>query len=145
MDDRLAPLQTLTHEECIQILRGHRSYGRIGYVVDGRAVILPVNFAVDGDSLVFVTTEGTKQRWLAKHSRVSFEVDGGDPDEHTGWSVLVQGIAGEVTDTQELEALRRGPLVSWAVSPSAHWIRISLDHVSGRRLASGRVDVTTRS
>jgi hypothetical protein len=39
-----------------------------------------------------------------------------------------------VTDPQELEELRRGPLKSWATPESEHWIRISIDQISGRRI-----------
>jgi hypothetical protein len=46
----------------------------------------------------------------------------------------VRGTATEITDAVEVERLRRGPLRSWAVPSSEHWIRISIDHISGRRI-----------
>jgi hypothetical protein len=45
---------------------------------------------------------------------------------------VVTGTASEVTDSVELEWLRRGPLKSWAVTPSAHWIGITYRRTSGR-------------
>ena len=124
----------LTRDECIELLRSHYLFGRIGYVVDGVAVILPVNFVVDGESVVFSTTKGSKLSWLSNHSRVAFEVDHGRPLDRSGWSVLVHGNAHEITDPAELEALRQGPLQSWAGPSAEHWVRISIDEVSGRRL-----------
>lgn len=127
-------LQKLTRDECMELLRGQLLLGRIGYVVEGVPVILPVNFAVDGESVVFVTARGSKLSWLSNHARVAFEVDVGRPLDESGWSVLIHGTAHEVADPVELEALRQGPLHSWAVSPAEHWVRISLDEISGRRL-----------
>jgi nitroimidazol reductase NimA-like FMN-containing flavoprotein (pyridoxamine 5'-phosphate oxidase superfamily) len=40
-------LTTLRREECLELLRG-AVVGRIGYVADGIAIILPVNFAAVG-------------------------------------------------------------------------------------------------
>jgi nitroimidazol reductase NimA-like FMN-containing flavoprotein (pyridoxamine 5'-phosphate oxidase superfamily) len=130
-DSRVKPL---TRDECVELLRSDYLFGRIGYVVDGVAVILPVNFVVDGESVVFSTAKGSKLSWLSNHSRVAFEVDHGRPRDRSGWSVLVHGRAHEITDPAELEALRQGPLKSWAVPSAEHWVRISLDEVSGRRL-----------
>jgi nitroimidazol reductase NimA-like FMN-containing flavoprotein (pyridoxamine 5'-phosphate oxidase superfamily) len=128
-------LHKLNRAECIELLRSHPDLGRIGYVIDGVPVILPVNFVVDAESVVFVTARGSKLSWLSSHTRVAFQVDHGRRLDESGWSVLVHGTAQEVTDSAELEALRRGPLHSWAVASGEHWVRISLDEISGRRLA----------
>jgi nitroimidazol reductase NimA-like FMN-containing flavoprotein (pyridoxamine 5'-phosphate oxidase superfamily) len=136
MDDQWGGrLHKLSRDECVELLRGHRHLGRIGYVVDGVPVIVPVSFAVDGESVVFVTARGSKLSWLSNHRRVAFEVDHGRPLDESGWSVLVHGTAQEVTDPAALELLRRGPLRSWAVTSGEHWVRVSHDEVSGRRLA----------
>lgn len=127
-------LQILSREECLERLE-HAVVGRIGYVVDGIPVIVPVNFAVLGESIVFCTMRGSKLSWLSNRSRVAFEVDESRPSDRTGWSVLVRGSAHEVTDPEELDALRRGPLSSWAHPSPEHWIRISADEVSGRALS----------
>jgi uncharacterized protein len=133
-DQWASRLQKLTRDECMELLRSQLHLGRVGYVVEGVPVILPVNFMVDGESVVFVTARGSKLSWLSTRSRVAFEVDAGRPLDESGWSVLVHGTAHEVTNPDELEALRQGPLHSWAVSPDEHWVRISLDEISGRRL-----------
>lgn len=130
-------LQRLTREECLQLLRDHTSYGRVGYVVDGQAIIVPINFVIDGESVVFASLEGSKLGWLGLRSRIAFQVDQGNPAERTGWSVLVHGTAGRVTDPAELDGLRQGPMRSWAVASAEHWVRLSIDEISGRRLASG--------
>ena len=126
-------LHTLTRDECIGLLRG-RFLGRIGYSVDGLPIIVPVNFVVDGGSIVFSTNRGSKLSWLSNHTRVAFQADHGRPLDQSGWSVLVHGMAMEVTDPGEIAGLQLGPLRSWAVGPDDHWVRISIDEVSGRRL-----------
>jgi uncharacterized protein len=126
-------LTTLTREECLERLRG-AVVGRIGYVADGTAMILPVNFALlDGD-VVFCTAKGSKLSWLGLREHVTFEADESRPADHEGWSVLIRGVAREVTNPEELAVLRRRPLHSWLRSPDEHWVRISIGTMSGRAL-----------
>ena len=58
------PLQTRVHEltraEAVDLLQLHAYVGRIGFVVEGRPLILPVNYLADDDSIVFCTAPGTK-------------------------------------------------------------------------------------
>jgi nitroimidazol reductase NimA-like FMN-containing flavoprotein (pyridoxamine 5'-phosphate oxidase superfamily) len=68
-------LQELTREECLALLRGSIYLGRIGYVVDGVPVIVPVNFVLDGDTVVFCTTQGSELSWLSNHTRIAFQAD----------------------------------------------------------------------
>jgi len=126
-------LQQLRAEECLALLGGSIYLGRIGYVVDGVPVIVPVNFVLDGETVVFATMPGSKLSWLTNHRRIAFQVDQGHALDESGWSVLVRGTAHEITDLAELRALRRGPR-SWAVPPTGHWVRIAIEQISGRRL-----------
>lgn len=61
---------------------------------------------------------------------MSFQVDDIDPVRQTGWTVLVQGRASEVTPW-EREDLRLRP---WAPGKKDHWVRIVPDSITGRRL-----------
>jgi uncharacterized protein len=138
-------LTTLTREECLEFLQG-AVVGRIGYVADGIAIIIPVNFALlDGD-IVFCTAKGSKLNWLSLRERVTFEADESRPADHEGWSVLIRGVAREVTHPEELAVLRRGPLHSWLRSPHENWVRISIESMSGRALhAAQATDRTMRA
>jgi nitroimidazol reductase NimA-like FMN-containing flavoprotein (pyridoxamine 5'-phosphate oxidase superfamily) len=127
-------LETMSSEEAVELLQRHGFVGRVAFIIDGRPMIMPVNYLADHESLVFCTGEGTKLSALRSGASVSFEVDDSRPFDHSGWSVIVEGTAAEVTDPGELEWFRRGPLKSWAVLPSAHWIRVRFEHVSGRRI-----------
>lgn len=56
------------------------------------------------------------------------------PAWQDGWSVLVRGLATEITDTAELERVQRLPLRPWAPGVKPHWLRLPTQHVSGRRI-----------
>lgn len=128
------PMDTLTQDECMQLLQYQSFVGRVGFVVDGRPLVLPVNYLAEADGIVFCTESGTKLSALSAGAPVAFEVDAGRALYHSGWSVVVRGTAREIVDPAQLDSLRRGPLKSWAVRPSQHWVRISIDEISGRRL-----------
>jgi nitroimidazol reductase NimA-like FMN-containing flavoprotein (pyridoxamine 5'-phosphate oxidase superfamily) len=131
----MTDIETIGRHECMHLL-AHRSFvGRVAFAVDGQPLVLPVNYVVDGTSVVFRTAAGTKLRALRGGARVAFEVDDGRPLDRAGWSVLVTGIAEEITDHRDLDRLRRGPLHSWAAPAADHWIRVTIDEVSGRRMA----------
>lgn len=135
MSDEHGGLETLSPEECLELLTFKSFVGRVAFVVEGgHPIILPVNYVVDKGSVVFSTAPGTKLSYLADGAFVAFEVDSHRPLYHTGWSVLVQGTAREVTDPGEVDLLQRGPLESWAVPTASHWIRVSIDDISGRRI-----------
>jgi nitroimidazol reductase NimA-like FMN-containing flavoprotein (pyridoxamine 5'-phosphate oxidase superfamily) len=129
-----AMIEDLSHAEALDRLQRHGFVGRIAFIVDGRPMIMPVNYLADRQSLVFCTGEGTKLSTLRGGATVAFEVDESRPFDHAGWSVVIEGTASEVTDADELELLRRGPLKPWAVRPTAHWIRVSFERVSGRQI-----------
>jgi nitroimidazol reductase NimA-like FMN-containing flavoprotein (pyridoxamine 5'-phosphate oxidase superfamily) len=133
-DPTQTTVETLSREDALDLLQRHGFVGRVAFVIEGRPMILPVNYLAGAESLVFCTGEGTMLASLGPGATVAFEVDDSRPLEHAGWSVVVEGTAAEVTDEEELTWLRRGPLKSWAVRSSAHWIRVTYTHLSGRRI-----------
>lgn len=132
--DEAQQLEVLDRNECIELLTHESFVGRVGLVVDGRPLILPVNYMVDRGTVVFCTAEGTKLNAVVAGADVAFEVDEHRSLRHAGWSVLVRGRAEVVTDETDLFHLRAGPLRPWAKGARASWVRIPLDEVSGRRI-----------
>jgi hypothetical protein len=58
-------VQNLEHHECWAMLRTV-SVGRLAVLADGRPDIFPINYTVDGGTLVFRTGEGTKLAGASK-------------------------------------------------------------------------------
>jgi nitroimidazol reductase NimA-like FMN-containing flavoprotein (pyridoxamine 5'-phosphate oxidase superfamily) len=124
----------LTTEECLELL-GTVTVGRIAVAVPGEApVVVPVNFAMEEDVIVFRSDEGSKLDALRLHP-ASFQVDWVDPLHRTGWSVLVKGFAYETSPASvEVE--------TWDEGSKAHWVRLYPGEITGRRivLALGELD-----
>lgn len=130
-------LEVLSRQRCMELLASPAVHvGRIG-IVDyaGRPLVLPVNYVLDGQTIVFRTDEGTKLDAAARNAHIAFEVDAVDPGWEEGWSVVVQGLAEEVTDPEELRRLARLPLRTWAPGGKGHYVRLETETISGRRIS----------
>jgi uncharacterized protein len=123
----------LTHFECDKLLRSHH-VGRVGFLADGWPAILPVNYVMDGDTIVLRTDAGTKFASLRFGAEVAFEIDAIEPVHRSGWSVLVYGNAGEIVDPVEVAHVQELGLRAWHHGPKPFWIRIAPVLVTGRRL-----------
>ncbi len=106
-------VEVMTRAECLAQL-GTVSVGRLGVTIRAMPAILPVNFAMHDERVVLRSVPGSKLDMATTASVVAFEADDHAPDGTWGWSVLVQGIAEEVTDPGELQALRALDLRAWA-------------------------------
>ena len=78
-------LSELTRDECMSLL-ATAVVGRVGLSVDALPVVLPVNFAVSDQDIVFRTVEGTKFHAAAAGAVVAFEADAYEPSGRSGWS-----------------------------------------------------------
>lgn len=126
----------LNRSECLGLLAEHR-FGRLAVNVQGQApTIRPVNYVFDerSQSIVFRTGRGSKLFGLLTHRKASFEIDGLDVRDRTGWSVIVSGIAEEIVSPLELQRLEHLPLDPWAPGEKPRWIRIRAWTVSGRQI-----------
>ena len=126
-------LEVLDRDECLRLLASV-PVGRLGLSVDALPVIVPVNFAVDGDRLVIGTGEGSKLDAAMAGSVVCLETDRWDPMGHDGWSVLVQGTTSIVDDPDDVARCRALPLRPWGRPEALRYITVGIDLVSGRRL-----------
>ena len=126
-------LEVLDRSECLRLL-ATATLGRVGISAAALPVILPVNFRLIGDNIVFRTTSGTKLDAATRGSVVAFEVDAMDPFEHTGWSVMVTGVARQVTEAAELDAVRPERVARWAPLGDDRVVSVSTDMITGRRI-----------
>ncbi len=131
-----AVLGTLSPVECFDLLEPG-GIGRVAFASAGGIMILPVNFAMAGKTIVFRTAVDTLLAVYAD-AAVSFEADRLDDALHEGWSVLVQGHAHKVTDEREVKHLEDGTHVEpWAGGARDVYVRITPAQISGRRISSG--------
>jgi nitroimidazol reductase NimA-like FMN-containing flavoprotein (pyridoxamine 5'-phosphate oxidase superfamily) len=130
----LPVIEELSRDECLQLLSSV-PVGRVGVSIGALPAVLPVNFCLLGDGVVFRSKAGAKLSAATAGTVVAFEVDEYDESGQTGWSVLVQGVAHEITEPDELCRVRQLPLESWAFDGAAdHAIAVDLAVVSGRRI-----------
>lgn len=128
-----AGLEILHLGDCFGLL-GSVPVGRIGFLAGGEVIILPVNFLVDGQDVVFRTAQGSKLSSIEVGHYVGFEADAYDPATETGWSVLVSGLAEIVDDEADAARLDARELRSWGEPADPVWVRIRPSSISGRRL-----------
>jgi hypothetical protein len=133
--DQTTAIRVLTPDECWRRLGDHPAkVGRLG--TGGPSPdILPVNFAVDGRSVVFHTAAGKKLAAVDRQERVVFEVDDVEPDLARGWSVTLRGFAEHVTDPDEVARLEQLSLQPWDRNPKTDYVRVTTHVVSGREIA----------
>ncbi|NUT72268.1 pyridoxamine 5'-phosphate oxidase family protein [Pseudarthrobacter sp. C4D7] len=125
-------VQNLEHYECWALLRTV-SVGRLAVLVDGRPDIFPVNFTVDGGTLVFRTSQGTKLSAASGDAPVAVEADGVDPGTGLAWSVVIKGTAGLVKSTEDVLETSRLYLFPWQAGRKDAFVRITPESVTGRR------------
>jgi nitroimidazol reductase NimA-like FMN-containing flavoprotein (pyridoxamine 5'-phosphate oxidase superfamily) len=124
-------LRVLSPAECFGLLEPG-GIGRVGFASADGIMILPVNFALTGKTIIFRTAPDTLLAVYA-NGRVSFQVDRLDETLREGWSVLVQGRAREVTDEREVKRLDEVThLEPWAGGARDVYVRIATIRVSGR-------------
>ncbi|MFK5256413.1 pyridoxamine 5'-phosphate oxidase family protein [Propionibacterium freudenreichii] len=109
--------------------------GRIAVSSDNLPEVYPVNFCLDGESIVFRSAAGSKLEKLALNSHVAFEADGWS--EEGGWSVLVRGTGSFITDEDELARVAKAPLLPWVPTVKKNWVRIMPTRVTGRTFLFG--------
>ena len=125
-------MEELAEDECRRLL-AERHLGRLAIPDFGGPAIFPVNYVVDRDLVVFRTDPGSKLDAAAERELVAFEVDAAEATR-TGWSVVVRGSLGEVTDPGDLERLRAMPLYPWAPGEKARYVCVRPNSVTGRRI-----------
>jgi uncharacterized protein len=135
-DRPTSEMRDLSREECLRLLAAN-GFGRLAVALaDGAPVIRPVNYAFDesSQSVVFRTAHGSKLHAVLQVAEAAFEIDEADEGSRTGWSVIIHGMAEQVTNQTEIRRLDALGLTPWAPGHKPHWVRIRARTVTGRRL-----------
>ncbi|GLY81942.1 pyridoxamine 5'-phosphate oxidase family protein [Actinoallomurus iriomotensis] len=136
-------LKILTERECRELL-GSVPLGRIVYTDRALPAVQPVNFVMAGGEVVILTSAGSKLAAAARNAVVAFEIDQFDHEITTGWSVVIIGHARVIAEDGEISRLRDLPLRPWTAGEPAHYIAITPELISGRRLPTPKKQAQTQ-
>ncbi len=129
-DERITVLSTA---QCWELLRAAH-FGRLAYRLGSEVNLVPVNYGVDGDTLLFRTAEGDKLLGVVMHPDVVFEID--EHDGERAHSVVVRGTARRLEEDEEHRADDIG-LQSWLGTLKYNVVEIRPDSLSGRAFRFG--------
>jgi hypothetical protein len=130
---RESGLIELDRQECMDLLAA-KSVGRIAYTVDKGARILPVNYVLSNDAIIFRTIPDGEISHHALEAMCAFEVDETDEFFQAGWSVVAVGRL-ELATEEDFASMRYGKLPEpWAGGNRWMFLRLPCDQVSGRRV-----------
>ena len=128
------PVGVMTTEECWEMLRANE-FGRLAFHLAGEVHLTPVNYAVDQDTLLFRTAEGSKLLGVEMNPDVAFEID--EFDEHHARSVVIRGVARHLGEDEEHRA-ENVPLRPWVQTLKYDVVEIRPTEVSGRTFELSR-------
>jgi nitroimidazol reductase NimA-like FMN-containing flavoprotein (pyridoxamine 5'-phosphate oxidase superfamily) len=130
-DLRPAELQELDRAACF-VLLASQHVGRL-VVAGDEPFVAPMNYAIVDEAVIFRSDAGSPGGWV--RGPVVFEADVIDDQERGGWSVVVRGTVDDVT--HDVALADRAGLHPWAPGPKDRWLRITVEHVTGRYLRGG--------
>ena len=140
-DDADRSLVALDESACWDLLPRAR-VGRLAWTdPDGRIMVVPVNFGLDGRTVVIRTGDTALLDAARAGSRCAFQAEDLEPGLRSGWTVLVDGQLTLTDDDATTERL--GQLVDpWLREPRPYVLVVTATQATGRTLpAVGGVQV----
>ncbi|MGO4257403.1 pyridoxamine 5'-phosphate oxidase family protein [Marmoricola sp. RAF53] len=127
-------LVELSPSECRALL-ADRSVGRVAVVAPDGPHVVPVNFALVDEAVVFRTHPTTVLATYGRDAAVAFEVDELHDRSRTGWSVQVRGRTSVVVDSRLIAHIRRiWDPAPWADGTRNLYLRLEVAQLSGRQV-----------
>ena len=123
------PIEMLTSDRSWELL-GTQELGRLVTHVGETIDIFPVNYVVDGRSIVFRTAAGGKLSSVVVSDAVLFEVD--DHTDTDAWSVIIRGYATALESDADVQRAETAGLRPWIPTVKRVYVRIAPTSVSGR-------------
>ncbi|MEP6816524.1 MAG: pyridoxamine 5'-phosphate oxidase family protein [Marmoricola sp.] len=121
-------------EECGELLRSGVA-GRVAVSTPTGPHIIPINYSVVDDALIFRTSPYSLLGTFARNSLLAFETDHVDYENQHGWSVVARGRCQSIDDPQEIDRIRAvWPPQPWAAGSRNLFLRLAWTEISGRRL-----------
>ncbi len=126
-------IEHLSPAECWRLICAH-TIGRLAIdSYDGGPDLMPMNYRVDGHSILIRSAPGSKLRSIRTRPQVAFEIDGMGPGHF--WSVVIRGDAYRLSSDEDIERSGVLDLVSSAPGAKHNFIRLTPTTISGRRFA----------
>jgi nitroimidazol reductase NimA-like FMN-containing flavoprotein (pyridoxamine 5'-phosphate oxidase superfamily) len=130
-------LRELSPAECRDLLQDG-GVGRVAFRSPSGQQIVPVNFQVHDDSIIFRTTPYTELGLHGPGTNAAFEVDNLDAEHQAGWSVVARGRLQVVSNAEEGKAIRRdADPEPWAWGVRRLYMKLPMNNLTGRRLEPG--------
>jgi uncharacterized protein len=125
-------------DECRALL-APGGVGRVAITTPSGPRIVPVNFVMVDDAIVFRTTPYSELGTYGWRGELAFETDQLDFEHQLGWSVVAVGRAEVVEDPDEVADIHSGVELSpWAGGHRHLYFRLRWRDISGRRLVEDR-------
>lgn len=124
----------LSQDECWEMLR-EEEFGRLAFRLVDEVHITPINYAADGETLLFRTAEGNKLLSVVMGSEVAFEID--RYGEDAARSVVVRGSARLLPEDEEHRS-ENVPLRPWVPSLKYNVVEITPKVITGRAFSLAR-------
>ncbi|GAA2883516.1 hypothetical protein GCM10010517_46730 [Streptosporangium fragile] len=134
-------LEKLGEQECLRLIAAG-GVGRVAFNESGGPVILPVNYVLHDNSVIFRTAfggpldENLRTGVQGVEFKVAFEVDRIDEANREGWSVLVRGGAHHASSAEEQAAMETSGVRPWAGGERTLYVRITPSEITGRRIVN---------
>lgn len=128
----VAIVEDLAPDACWALLRD-APIGRLALRGGDDIEVFPVNYLVDGGTIVFRSAIGTKLDLIGTGARCTFEADEIDVAEDLVWSVVLKGVARPVHGHDAIIATFDMDVPTWQAGPKPTYVRITPDTVTGRR------------
>lgn len=126
-------LPQLSRDECLTLMASV-PVGRIIFTRRALPEVELVSFILDRGDIVIRIDRDAHLAAAARGGVVAFEADLLDVAGQTGWSITAIGPSREVIDQSDKYRLRKMGLSSLAPVAHEHFIRVSPQILSGRRL-----------
>ncbi|MFD2420438.1 pyridoxamine 5'-phosphate oxidase family protein [Amycolatopsis pigmentata] len=127
-------LTQLDRDDALKLLAGV-GFGRIVFTEHALPAIRPINHVIDDGDVIIRSHAGAALN-SSVNTVVAYEADDIDPLTHTGWSVIVTGIARAVTDPDAITRYER-ILRPWVDHAMDRVLRIHPEFVTGFTLTDG--------
>lgn len=126
----------LPYLKCAELLASG-AVGRVAVCTPDGPRIIPVNYSVVDETIVFRTTPYSVLGTHAWTTPLAFEVDHLDPETRSGWSVVAIGRGSLIEDPDELARIRaHWDPEPWAEGHRTLYIGLRWQDLTGRRIGS---------